>query len=186
MEAVEREGRLRPDASQRGRSWRQGMLMIDTPQDTLHGPKSGPKKRARSPDRAHQGRDELKTAQDHRGGMPPTADVSHCGQHSDHAGVRALVGVLPPAHHLPADRRYDADRCREVFEDMGMRPRIPSRNDRKTLRTTSRAIASATRSRTASLALRTGDVSRPIATGFQGSSCPHAPWLPWLCSGFES
>lgn len=50
---------------------------------------------------------------------------------------------------------------------------------------TRHAIENATRSRTASLASRTGDGSRPATTGARRYSCRHAPWLPCSCSGYE-
>ncbi len=53
------------------------------------------------------------------------------GQTSDFVGARALVGVLPAAAVLLADRGYDADWFREALADKGIAPCIPSRRMRK-------------------------------------------------------
>ena len=96
------------------------------------------------------------------------------GQRSDYTGARALLGALPPAKHLLADRGYDADWYREALEDKGITPCIPSRKGRKVAIPHDEArYKSATRSRTASLASRTGDGSQPATTGAPRSSCPH-------------
>ncbi len=43
----------------------------------------------------------------------------------------ALLGHMPLAEWLLADRGYDADRYREVLKDRGIRVRIPGRKNRK-------------------------------------------------------
>ncbi len=53
------------------------------------------------------------------------------GQTSDYIGARALVGGLPKAETLLADRGYDADWFRNALTDMGIAPCIPSRRGRK-------------------------------------------------------
>ena len=53
------------------------------------------------------------------------------GQTSDYTGARALVGSLPKAQTLLADRGYDADWFREALVDMGIVPCIPARRGRK-------------------------------------------------------
>ena len=53
------------------------------------------------------------------------------GQRSDYIGARALLGNLPTAKHMLADRGYDADWYREALEDKGITPCIPSRKGRK-------------------------------------------------------
>ena len=53
------------------------------------------------------------------------------GQTSDYTGARALVGSLPKAQTLLADRGYDADWFREALVDMGIVPCIPVRRGRK-------------------------------------------------------
>lgn len=52
------------------------------------------------------------------------------GQVSDYTGAAALVGSLPNAEWLLADRGYDADWFREVLKDKGIRPCIPGRTSR--------------------------------------------------------
>ena len=52
-------------------------------------------------------------------------------QTSDYIGARALVGSLPKARQLLADRGYDADWFRETLTDMGITPCIPARRGRK-------------------------------------------------------
>ena len=54
------------------------------------------------------------------------------GQRSDYIGARALLGSLPPARHMLADRGYDADWYRQALEEKGIKPCIPSRKGRKT------------------------------------------------------
>jgi transposase len=49
------------------------------------------------------------------------------GQVSDHTGALALLGSLPAAEWMIADRGYDADWFREALKDKGIRPCIPGR-----------------------------------------------------------
>ena len=49
------------------------------------------------------------------------------GQVDDCTGAAALVGSLPKAERLLADRGYDADRFRDALKDKGIRPCIPGR-----------------------------------------------------------
>ena len=44
------------------------------------------------------------------------------GQVSDDTGTAALLGSLPAAEWLIADRGYDADWFREALKDKGMHP----------------------------------------------------------------
>ncbi|AMY71652.1 transposase, IS4 family protein [Frigidibacter mobilis] len=53
------------------------------------------------------------------------------GQTSDYTGTAALLGNIPKAQWLLADRGYDADWFREALQDMGIRPCIPGRKVRK-------------------------------------------------------
>ena len=53
------------------------------------------------------------------------------GQTSDHIGARALVGELPEARKLLADRGYDANWFRNALIEMGISPCIPSTRSRK-------------------------------------------------------
>ena len=52
------------------------------------------------------------------------------GQVSDYTGAAALLGSLPKAEWLLADRGYDADWFRDALKDRGIRPCIPSRKSR--------------------------------------------------------
>ena len=52
------------------------------------------------------------------------------GNHSIYTGAAALLGSLPKAEWLLADRGYDADWFREALEDKGIKPCIPGRKSR--------------------------------------------------------
>jgi transposase len=52
------------------------------------------------------------------------------GQVSDYIGAAALLGSLPAAEWLIADRGYDADWFRDALKDKGIRPCIPGRKSR--------------------------------------------------------
>jgi transposase len=52
------------------------------------------------------------------------------GQVSDYTGAVALLGSLPAAEWMIADRGYVADWFREALRDKGIRPCIPSRKSR--------------------------------------------------------
>lgn len=52
------------------------------------------------------------------------------GQVSDYTGAAALLGSLPAAECLIADRGYDADWFREALKDKGIGPCIPGRKSR--------------------------------------------------------
>ena len=57
------------------------------------------------------------------------------GQVSDYIVAAALLGSLPAAEWLLADRGYDADWFREALKDKGIRPCIPGGKSRgKTVR----------------------------------------------------
>ena len=53
------------------------------------------------------------------------------GEVSDYIGAAAMLGHLPSAELLLADRRYDADWYRGVLKDKGIRVCIPGRKSRK-------------------------------------------------------
>jgi transposase len=53
------------------------------------------------------------------------------GQVSDYTGAAALLGGLPQADWLLADRGYDADWIRRALEDRGISACIPGRKSRK-------------------------------------------------------
>ena len=52
------------------------------------------------------------------------------GQVSDFTGVAALMGSLPAAAWMIADRGYDADWFRDALKGKGRRPCIPGRTSR--------------------------------------------------------
>ena len=52
------------------------------------------------------------------------------GQVSDYTGAAALLGSLPKAEWLLADRGYDADWFRDALKDKGIKPCIPGRKSR--------------------------------------------------------
>lgn len=53
------------------------------------------------------------------------------GQMSDARGALALLGDLPAARVLLADKGYDADWFREALQDKGITPCIPARRGRR-------------------------------------------------------
>jgi transposase len=63
-------------------------------------------------------------------GRPLTFFLSP-GQMSDARGAAALLGDLPPAKVLLADKGYDADWFREALADKGIAACIPARRGRK-------------------------------------------------------
>ncbi len=52
------------------------------------------------------------------------------GNHSIYTGAAALLGSLPAAEWMLADRGYDADWFREALKNKGIRPCIPGRKSR--------------------------------------------------------
>ena len=54
------------------------------------------------------------------------------GQVSDYTGAATLLGSLPKAEWLLADRGYDADWFRDALKDKGIKVCIPGRKSRKT------------------------------------------------------
>jgi transposase len=54
------------------------------------------------------------------------------GEVSDYTGAAALLGSLPKAEWLLADRGYDADWFRDALKDKGIKPCIPGRKSRGT------------------------------------------------------
>ena len=53
------------------------------------------------------------------------------GQVSDYTGAAALLGSLPQAEWLLADRGYDADWFRQALKDKGIKVWIPGQKSRK-------------------------------------------------------
>ena len=86
------------------------------------------------------------------------------GQVSDCTGAAALLGSLPKAEWLQADRGYDADLFRKALKDKGIKPCIPGRKSRgKSIKNDKRTTSAATGSRSCSGGSRTGGGS-PHAT----------------------
>ena len=54
------------------------------------------------------------------------------GQMSDYKGARQLLGSLPKARELLADRGYDAGWFRQALRAKGITPCIPPKKNRKT------------------------------------------------------
>ncbi|WP_281281797.1 IS5 family transposase [Paracoccus gahaiensis] len=64
--------------------------------------------------------------------MGSKASCTTGGNHrSDYTGAAALLGNLPKAEWLLADRGYDADWLREASDDKGIQACIPGRKSRK-------------------------------------------------------
>ncbi len=61
----------------------------------------------------------------------PIGFFMSAGQISDYTGAAALLGSLPKAGWLLADRGYDADRFREALKDKGIKVCIPGRRSRR-------------------------------------------------------
>ena len=61
----------------------------------------------------------------------PIGFFMSAGQVSDYTGAAALLGSLPKAGWLLADRGYDADCFREALKDKGIKVCIPGRKSRK-------------------------------------------------------
>ena len=100
----------------------------------------------RAPDWSHQGWDEPLPGRALRSNVPrgtklhavtdtkgrPIRFFMSAGQVSDYTGAAALLGGLPSAQWLLADRGYDADWFREALQDKGIKARIPGRKARRT------------------------------------------------------
>jgi transposase len=65
------------------------------------------------------------------GNGKPVAMLLSEGQMSDYKGARRLLGSLPPAKELLADRGYDANWFRAALKEKGITPCIPSKKNRK-------------------------------------------------------
>ncbi len=61
----------------------------------------------------------------------PIGFFMSAGQVSDYTGAAALLGGLPKAGWLLADRGYDADWFRDALKDKGIKVCIPGRKSRK-------------------------------------------------------
>jgi transposase len=60
----------------------------------------------------------------------PIQFIMTAGQVNDYIGVAALLGSLPNAEWLLADRGYDVDWFRDAMKDKGIKPCIPGRKSR--------------------------------------------------------
>jgi len=54
------------------------------------------------------------------------------GQMSDYKGAALMLGAMPKAKTLLADKGYDADWFRDALAERGIEPCIPSKANRKT------------------------------------------------------
>ena len=66
------------------------------------------------------------------GAGKPLAMLLTEGQMSDHKGARIMLGVLPKAKTLIADKGYDSDWFRDALKERGTKPCIPPTKSRKT------------------------------------------------------
>lgn len=108
------------------------------------------------------------------------------GQVSDYTGAAALLGSLPQAEWLFADRGYDADWFREALKDKGIKPCIPGRKSRgKLIKYDKRRYKR--RNRIEVMFGRLKDWRR-VATRYddaQRCSFPQLPSQQPSCSGYE-
>ncbi len=138
LEAVGRQGRLHPDdggAGLRGRRGEGRHDRRDLPESASHGFEPAGKKggaddqRGRLIGRTKGGLNtKLHAVTDAKG--RPLRFFMTAGQVSDYTGAAALLGSLPAADWLLADRGYDADWFRDALKDKGIRPCIPGRTSR--------------------------------------------------------
>ena len=63
-------------------------------------------------------------------GLPVQIELSP-GQMHDAPMAELLLNDLPKGAHVLADRGYDANWIRELIEDQGCKPQIPSKSNRK-------------------------------------------------------
>jgi transposase len=138
LEAVGRQGHLRPDDGRAGlRSGRSedGDDRRDLSEGAPHGDqpaveKGGPgDQRGRLIGRTKGGMNTKLHAVTDADGRPIRLFMT-AGQVSDYTGAAALLGSLPKAEWLLADRGYDADWFRDALKDKGIRPCIPGRKSR--------------------------------------------------------
>ncbi len=109
------------------------------------------------------------------------------GQTSDYIGARALLGFLPKAKALLADRGYDADWFRKALIEMEIIPCIPGRKARK-VPVEYDAELYKERRRIENMFGRLKDWRR-IATRYDAArtcSCRLAASVPWCSIGCES
>jgi transposase len=112
------------------------------------------------------------------------------GEVSDYTGAAALLGSLPAAEWMIADRGYDADWFREALKDKGISPCIPGRKSRgKAVRYDKRRYKRRNRIEIMFGRLkdwrRVGAESQPATTDAQRPSSPLSPSPLLSCSGFD-
>lgn len=108
------------------------------------------------------------------------------GQVSDYTGAAALLGSLPKADWLLADRGYDADWFRDALKHKGIKPCIPGRKSRaKPIKHDKRRYKRRDRIEIMFGRLRTGDGSLPATTDAQRSSYPPSLSQQLSCSCYE-
>uniref|UniRef100_A4WTL6 Transposase, IS4 family n=1 Tax=Cereibacter sphaeroides (strain ATCC 17025 / ATH 2.4.3) TaxID=349102 RepID=A4WTL6_CERS5 len=135
LEALERQWCLRPDHDGPGR--REGRAQDDhdrrdLPESASHGLQPACEKggRGRQIGRTKGGMNTKLHAVADANGRPIGFFLS-AGPVSDYTGAAALLGSLPKADWLLADRGYDADWLREALKHKGMKVCIPGRKSRK-------------------------------------------------------
>ncbi|EIE48669.1 ISSpo7, transposase, partial [Citreicella sp. 357] len=90
----------------------------------------GRKKAARTPDRADKRRHEHQAARRRRRQRAADRVLPVGRQVSDDTGAAALLGSLPTAGWLLADRGYDVDWFREALKDKGIKVCPPGQKSR--------------------------------------------------------
>lgn len=110
------------------------------------------------------------------------------GQVSDYTGAAALLGSLPKAGWLLADRGYDTDWFREALKDKGIKVCIPGRKSRKkAVKYDKRRYKMRNRIEIMFGRLkRTGGASPRDTTGARKRSSPRSCSPQPYCSGFET
>ncbi len=138
MEAVGRQGHLRPDDAQsgsRGGGSEDGNYRCDLSEGTPNGDQPAGEKggsddqRGRLIGRTKGGMNTKLHAVTDADGRPIRFFMT-AGQVSDYTGAVARLSSLPAAEWLLGDRCYDADWFRDALKDKGIKPCIPGRKPR--------------------------------------------------------
>ena len=139
MEAVGRQGHLRPDDAQsgsRGGGSEDGNYRCDLSEGTPNGDQPAGEKggsddqRGRLIGRTKGGMNTKLHAVTDADGRPIRFFMT-AGQVSDYTGAVARLSSLPAAEWLLGDRCYDADWFRDALKDKGIKPCIPGRKPRR-------------------------------------------------------
>ena len=108
------------------------------------------------------------------------------GQVSDYTGAAALLGSMPKAGWLLADRGYDADWFRDALKDKGIKVCIPGRKSRKkAVKYDNGATNGAIALRSCSAASRIGGGSPPDTTGARKPSSLRSCSPQPSCFGYD-